>query len=37
MGGASSKFDGEGGLESVHGGSIGGLKIVSKISVKEFI
>ena len=34
-GGGSSKFDG--GLKSIHGGSMGGLKCCRKIPVKEFI
>ena len=34
-GGGSSKFDG--GLKSIHRGSMGKLKMLSKIPVKEFI
>ena len=38
-GGDSSKFDGEGGggLKSKHGGSMGELKLLSKIPVNKLI
>ena len=35
--GGSSKFDWGGELKSIHGGSMGGLKMPSKIPAKEFI
>ena len=38
MGGDSSKFDGGGGgLKSKHGGSMGELKLLSKIPVNKLI
>ena len=36
-GGALQNLMGEGGLKSIHGGSMGGLKCCQKIPVKEFV